>query len=268
MSNAGFSEQSYGGPGPESYENFFVPNIGRPLAEDLIESASLEPGDRTLDVGCGTAIVARLAREKVGDARVAALDPNPGMIGVGKKAAAGLRIEWHESSAESMPLEDEAFDMVLSQMALQFVPDKSAAVREIARVLVPGGRAVVNVVGPSPASMARFADALSTHISAEAGTFVEGVFSLHDPREIEALFEGAGLTDIVVDSSVKVLSLPGPSEFLWGYLQSTPLGGVVAEASAEAQRALHDDVVERWQEFVAHGALKMELPVVVVTAKK
>lgn len=268
MSNSVFSKQSYGGSGPESYENFFVPKIGRPLAEDLIDSASLESGDRTLDVGCGTAIVARLARKKVGNARLAALDPNPGMIGIGKKVANGLGIEWHQSSAELMPLEDEAFDIALSQMALQFVPDRAAAVREIARVLVPGGRVVINVVGPSPASMVQFADALATHISPEASKFVEAVFSLHDPQEIEALFKGAGLKEVLVDSSIKVLSLPQPEDFLWGYLQSTPLGGVVGEASEEAQKALNDDVVKRWQEFVEDGAFKMRLPVVVVTAKK
>ncbi len=66
MSEAAFSESTYAGTGPENYERFFVAAIGRPVATDLIDLAALAPGERVLDVACGTGIVARLAREEVG----------------------------------------------------------------------------------------------------------------------------------------------------------------------------------------------------------
>jgi SAM-dependent methyltransferase len=268
MGDVSFSNSGYGEPGPETYENFFVPHIGRPIARDLIDNASLQPGERVLDVGCGTAIVARLAREKIDDARLAGLDPNPGMLDFAKRVAGERGIEWHQASAESMPLEDEAFDVVLSQMALQFVPDKAAAMREMARVLAAGGRLVLNVVGPRPEAFAHLAESLETHISPESSKFVNGVFSLYEAGELENLVGGAGLTNVEVSTSIKTLSLPEPEDALWGYVYSTPLGPLVANASEEARSALQKDVVDKWRAFVDSGMLTVKVPVVVVTAGK
>jgi ubiquinone/menaquinone biosynthesis C-methylase UbiE len=269
MSGPTFSETTYGGTGPENYERFFVPAIGRPMATDLIDLAALQPGERVLDVACGTGIVARLAREKIGaGATLAGLDPDPGMLAVAGEVAAGTGIEWHPSSAESMPLSDASFDVVLSQMGLQFVPDKAAAVKEIARVLAPGGRVALNVVGPRPGLMSVLADALATHVSSQSSKFVDVVFSLHDTGRIESLLANAGLRDVTVTSRIKTLELPPPADFLWQYIQSTPLRGVVAQVGADARAALQDEVLREWRAFMRNGTLVLELPVIEATAKE
>lgn len=269
MSEATFSETTYAGTGPENYERFFVPAIGRPVAIDLIDLAALAPGERVLDVACGTGIVTRLARDEVGaGGTVAGLDPHPGMLAVARDVAAGTGIEWHQASAESMPLADASFDVVLSQMGLQFVPDKAAAAGEVARVLAPGGRLALNVVGPRPDVMTVLADALATHVSPDAGRFVDVVFSLHDEDEIERLLDGSGLRDLAVASRIKRLELPPPADFLWQYVHSTPLGGLVAKAGDDARAALQNEVVRGWQPFVEDGTLVLEVPVVEVTAGK
>lgn len=268
MSGATFSETAYAGPGPESYERFFVPAIGKPLAVDLVELAALEPGQRVLDVACGTGIVARLAREKIGaDGTLAGLDLNPGMLEVAQEVVPGKGIEWHQASAESMPLPDASFDVVLSQMGLQFVPDKAAAASEMARVLAPGGRLALNVVGPRPDVMGVLADALAAHVSPESSKFVDVVFSLHDTDQLTGLLEDAGLREVTVASRTKPLDLPPPADFLWQYVHSTPLAGAVATADDDARRALEDDVVRGWQPFVEHGSLVLEVPLVEVTAR-
>ena len=109
-----------------------------------------------LDATCGTGIVARLAAERVGpDGSVAGVDITPGMLSVARTVTAHLPIRWYETSVESMPLSDHAFDVVFCQLGLQFVADKAAALREMRRVLVPGGRLYLSVPAPS-----RFFDVL------------------------------------------------------------------------------------------------------------
>lgn len=78
-----FDATDYRGNAAENYEKFFVPAIGAPLAADLVSTAALRPGERILDVACGTGVVARLAAAQVrGAGAVAGLDVNPGMLAV------------------------------------------------------------------------------------------------------------------------------------------------------------------------------------------
>ena len=80
----------------ENYERFFVPAIGDPIARDLVDAAALRAGERVLDVGCGTGIVARLAAGKLqGTGAVAGLDVNPGMLGVAREMAPKTGIRWY-----------------------------------------------------------------------------------------------------------------------------------------------------------------------------
>jgi ubiquinone/menaquinone biosynthesis C-methylase UbiE len=262
--------KAYGGAPPANYERFFVPAIGEPLAADLIRRAALRPGERVLDVACGTGVVARLASQQVGPTgTVVGVDANPGMLAVaGSATAPGMDIEWHEASAEAMPLPDASFDVVLCQMGLQFVPDKHAALHEMRRVLVHGGRLILNVPGPTPRLFTLMGEALARHIGAEAAGFVNHVFSLHDTAEIENLLSGAGFHDVSVRADTKPLGLPAPEEFLWQYVYSTPLAGAVAQVDDERRGSLERDVVAKWQEFVKDGVLMLQVRNVVATARK
>lgn len=268
MSRQHFDE-AYGGNAAENYERFFVPVIGAPLAAELVEMAMLRPGERVLDVACGTGIVARLAAGRVGAiGTVAGLDLNPGMLEVARAVTPpAMSIEWYESNAEAMPLPAEAFDIVLCQLGLQFVPDKLAALREMRRVLAPGGRLLISVPGPTPALFAMADEAFARHIGPEAAGFVGAVFSLHDRAEIHDLITGAGFHDVAVQPDITTLRLPPPEEFLWQYVHSTPLAGLVAQADDESRAALERDVVSRWQELVQDGALVFEHRLVVATAR-
>ena len=264
------SFKHFGGSAPENYERFFVPVIAAPLATDLIDIAALRLGERVLDVACGTGVVARLAAERVGPTgTVAGIDLNPGMLAVARSVTPpGMAIEWHESSAEAIPLPDEAFDVVLCQMGLQFVPDKLAALREMQRVLAPGGRLVLNVVGPKPPAFAILSEALARHIKPELSAFVDLVFSLHDTGELQHLISGAGFREVAIQSATRTLRLPAPEEFLWQYVQSTPLANAVAQVDDESRVALERDVVAKWQAFVEDGALTLQVGIVVATARK
>lgn len=262
--------KSYGGKPPANYERFFVPAIGAPLATDLIRLAALRPGERVLDVACGTGVVARLESQLVGaSGTVAGLDVNPGMLAVARSATPpGMPIEWHEASAEAMPFPDASFDVVLCQMGLEFVPDKYTALREMRRVLMRGGRLILNVPGPTPLLFKIMEEGLARHVGAEAAGFVDRVFSLHDTAEIQDLVNGAGFHHVSVQSDTKWLRLPAPEEFLWQYVHSTPLSDAVAQVDDDRRGLLERDVVARWQKFVKDDALVLQVRILVATARK
>ncbi len=262
--------KAYGRSAPENYERYFVPAIGAPAANGLIEIAALRPGERVLDIACGTGVVARLASQAVGAAGiVAGLDINPAMLEVARSVKpTGEKIQWHEASAEKMPLPDATFDVVLCQMGLQFMPDKPAALREMHRVLAPGGRLILNVPGPTPQLFVIMGEVLARHISPEAEGFVNQVFSFHDTDEIHNLINGAGFRDVSVKADTKSLRLPPPEEFLWQYVYSTPLAGAVAQVNDERRGSLEHDIVAKWREFVKDNALMLQVRMVVARAQK
>ena len=260
--------KSYGGTVAENYQRFFVPTIGAPVAEDLIDVAGLAPGERVLDVACGTGVVTRLAAERVGTAgTVAGLDVNPGMLAVARsETPSDMSIDWYEASAESMPLPDESFDVVLCQMGLQFIPGKLAALREMRRVLDTGGRAFITVPGPKPPVFAIMTDALARHLSPEAASFGDLVFSMHDVDELTELMRSAGFRQVDVEAKPKTLRLPAPADFLWQYIHSTPLAEAAAQAGDRKRDALEHDVCAQWQEFVVDGSMSLRMGMTTATA--
>lgn len=262
--------KSYGGDAPQNYERFFVPLIPRPLAEDLIDRAALKAGERVLDVACGTGLITRLAAERVGSAgSVAGLDLNPGMLAVARSLAPphAARVRWYESSAESMPIPDESFDVVLCQLGLQFVTDQGAALKEMHRVLAPGGRLLFNVPRPSPFFGVLDA-ALERHVGLQAAQFVRAVFSMSDPATIELMVAGAGFHRIETETRPMKLRLPSAKEFLWQYVHCTPLTAELAKTDALVHTALEGEVVEKWKPWASPDGLAYEQEMIVVTGKK
>jgi ubiquinone/menaquinone biosynthesis C-methylase UbiE len=132
----------------EGYESYMVPTLFGPCARILIQAADPKRGERVLDVGCGTGIVAREIASRLGaTGAVTGIDPSTNMLAVARAAAAreGLTIEWREGNAEQLPFHDGAFDLVLCQFALMFVADKAAALSEMRRVVTESGRVLISV---------------------------------------------------------------------------------------------------------------------------
>lgn len=264
------SFKQYGGNAAENYERYFVPTIGMAWATALLDAAELRPGHRVLDVACGTGVVTRLTAERVGpDGAVAGLDINPAMLAVARSVpSSGAAIEWHEASAESLPLADGSFDVVLSSLGLQFVPDKASALREMRRVLAPDGRLAIATAGPTPPLFAILEQALARHLNPDAAGFVRAVFSLHEPQELEKLASGAGFRHVEVRSKALSVTLPEPPEFLWQYVHSTPLAAAITQIDDVGRAALERDVVAAWRSFVEDGALIVDGNAVLTTARK
>jgi SAM-dependent methyltransferase len=131
----------------EVYESCFVPAIFGAWAGPVADAAEIRRGDKVLDVGCGTGVLAREALRRVGqEGQVIGLDLNEGMLAVAARREPN--IAWRSGDAAALPFEDMSFDVVVSQFALMYVPDRVASLREMWRTLAPGGRLAVAAWAP------------------------------------------------------------------------------------------------------------------------
>lgn len=116
----------------------------------VAEALAAGPGDRVLDVGCGTGGVAELVAPSGAD--VVGIDLAPGLIEIAKERAAerNLSIDYRVGDCEDLDVEDASFDAVGSSVGIMFAPDHEASARELARVTKPGGRLALANWKPGP----------------------------------------------------------------------------------------------------------------------
>jgi ubiquinone/menaquinone biosynthesis C-methylase UbiE len=182
----------------EIYERELVGPLFRPFAEHLVRRVGLERGDSVIDVACGTGIVARIARERLGpDARIVGVDVAPAMLAVAR--AADQTIDWRQGNATALPVEaGERFTVVTCHQGLQFMPDKPAVMRELRRVLAPGGRVAIATWSP----LADLPDMAGLNAVAErhVGRIVDARHSFGDPTALRAVLTEGGFSDVQVDT--------------------------------------------------------------------
>lgn len=254
--------RNYTGTAAELYQSFFVPTIATPVSGELLRTAALEPGTRVLDVACGTGVVTRAAAEQVGPTgSVTGIDVAPDMLAVAKTVpAAGAPITWEEADAASLPLPDGHYDVALCQMGLMFMEDRAAALDELHRVLASGGRIVINTPGRIQPLFRAMEQAIVDHIDPNLGAFVSAVFSMHDPSLLAELLRGAGFSRVASEEYTASFDLPAPAEFLWTYLNLTPIAPLVAKAPEDAKGALERQFVEAATSAVVGGRIPVEQP--------
>lgn len=196
----------------EMYERLLVEPLFRPWADVLLEGVHLASGDRVLDLACGTGIVARRAKERLGDTgRVVGVDLSPQMIAVARAVAPS--IEWREGNVISLPFDaTEKFDVVLCQQGLQFFPDKPAAAREMRRVLAPGGRLIVATW--RPVEEIPFFMALSRVAERHLGAVADQRHSFGDATALERLLADAGFHDVHVETMSRTIRFADAAVFV------------------------------------------------------
>ncbi|MBB4905124.1 class I SAM-dependent methyltransferase [Actinophytocola algeriensis] len=172
----------------DEYEAY-VGRWSRRVAERFVPWLGVPAGSRWLDVGCGTG--ALTAAAAAAGATVTGVDPSRGFV-------AGLR-DVVVGDARALPFAGGRFDVVVSGLALNFVPDPALALAEQTRVTVPGATVAAYVwdYADGMAMMRLFWDAAR---EADPDAPDEGPrFPLCAPEPLAALWRAAGLTDVVVD---------------------------------------------------------------------
>jgi SAM-dependent methyltransferase len=264
------------GNAAEIYERALTPAVFAAWAPLVVALADPRSGERVLDVACGTGVVTRLVARQVGrTGKVVGLDLNPGMLAVAAATAASepptsASITWQEASATRMPFPDGRFDVAYCQLGLQFFPDRPAALREMHRVLVSGGRLGLMVwrgIEHSPGF-----DILA---AALAGMSVPGPpascalpFGLAEAEELRELMAAAGFRDITIRPVAGTVRFPSVARFVQDYVAGSPLAGHVAKVSDEARAALVGEVGDALRSHLAGGALAFPIEAHLASARK
>ena len=219
------------------YEETLVPAVFEDWAPKMLTFGAVVDGDRVLDVACGTGVVARHARVRVGsNGSVVGLDLVSAMLGVARRIDPEVR--WCQGNAMALPFVPATFDSVLCQAGLMFIPDRVRAVGEMYRVLRPGGRVAIQVFGPNPAQAA-FANVIERHAGSDAAGRYRGPWSLADPDELLAIVVAGGFESAVLRVERAVARFPSLEAFLLAETETLLAGQVdVVALTADATEVL------------------------------
>jgi SAM-dependent methyltransferase len=251
----------------EVYEEFFLPALFSQWAGRVSDAAQLAPGQKVLDVACGTGVLACEAAKRIepGGA-VIGLDCNDGMLAVARRKASD--IDWRLGWAEALPFPNESFNAVVSQFGLMFFKDRIAALQETWRVLRPDGILAVAVWDriehtPGYAAMATLLQRLfGDRIANELRT----PFLLGDPETLRSLFAQAGIVGVDICTSLGTARFPS----IESWVRTDVKGWTLADLIDDAQyRLLLLEAEPALQPYTrADGMVAFDAPAHIVTVRK
>ena len=258
----------------ETYEDIYVPRIFIPWARLLADVAQLRPGEAVLDIATGPGSVARVAAERVGpNGRVVGSDISEAMIGIARQKpqlTEAAPIEYLIGPAAPLPVEDASFNVVLCQQGLQFFPDPVAALREMYRVLKPGGRVALAVwreIAMQP-SFAAVDAALRECLPPDLADPYGAPFRGPDAQRLTSLATDAGLSDVRVEAHRLPLVLEGGPHQILAALAASPIAATVAELDASTRGHLWAAATRRLEPLVRDGKLRTEMVSNIVTGRR
>jgi ubiquinone/menaquinone biosynthesis C-methylase UbiE len=257
---------------PERYERLLAGALFAPWAEVLLDAVGIEPGARIVEVAAGTGILTRAAARRAGPAgHVLATDISPAMIAFNathppEPDAAPIRTA--VAPATALSCADAEFDVALCQQGMPFFPDRPGAVREMHRVLRPGGVVGVAVWTPSHevVPFGPMNGALQDVGSPEPfpGAYDETSYVL-SPDQVRDLLADAGFTQI--DSREIELLTRWPSvAALVDAVQGTPFGALLTALDDEVQAQVRAAMAERFRRWV-RGDGTLAIPTYSVIAR-
>jgi ubiquinone/menaquinone biosynthesis C-methylase UbiE len=224
------------------YEEFWRRQLA-PAHERLLALAELRPGERVLDVACGTGLVTFPAVEAVGTAGAAVgTDISEKMVAAARELAArkGLsHVTFEHMDAEGLRLPEQSFDAALCALGLMYVPDPLEALRQMLRVLKPGGRAVSAVWGArSRCGWAEIFPIVDARVESEVCPMF---FRLGTGDALAMSYEAAGFTDIVGERLNTTLHYDSPEDACGAAFAGGPVALAYSRFSEKTRDEAHAD---------------------------
>jgi ubiquinone/menaquinone biosynthesis C-methylase UbiE len=209
------------------YERELVPALFAEWPPHILDAARVATGSRVLDVACGTGVVVRAALAR----RCAAMgiDLNRSMLQVAGELAPEAR--FIQGSASALPFRASAFDAAMMQFALMYVPDRSLAIREMRRIVAPGGGVAAVVWAKIELNPGyRVLAALFDELAGEHAATFRSPYSFGDSAVLRDLFATAGLKEIDVSTIEGTARFESVAALLRGEIDGSPLAGRLSSA--------------------------------------
>lgn len=222
---------------PELYDRYLGPLIFAPYAEDLSRRVVAPAGGAVLEIAAGTGLVTRQIRSVLDtNVRIIATDLNDDMLNVARDSLDGRdNLSFHTADASNLAFEPNTFDSVVCQFGLMFFPDKPKSVREVKRVLKPGGRYLFNVWDSvAENDLVRTIDrTVRTHFPDDPPPFYDVPYGYYDIDSIRTMLDDAGFVDI----NVEVVTRPSVAEsarrVAEGYILGSPMCGQIEARNSD-----------------------------------
>jgi ubiquinone/menaquinone biosynthesis C-methylase UbiE len=249
------------------YEQKFVPSTFVHWPPSVSDAAGIGLGDHVLDVACGTGVLAREASKRVGpEGSVTGLDLNEGMLAVAKRMQPD--VDWRQGDAAALPFENDRFDVVVSQFGLMYFPERVAALREMWRVLKPGGRlAVASWASFEKAEGYRLlAEIAERRTNAEAAAILRSPFVLGNVDELLSLYRAAGIEKVELNTREDFARFPSIEELVSAEVKGSPIDDLLSEA--EYQALLDEAKVGLATFRNGDGSIAIPMAAHIVTARK
>ena len=242
------SDKNFGSSVAKFYDEYFVPLIFEPYAEDIARRLAARRLARVLKIAARTGVVTRrLASLLPEDVAIVATDLNQPMLDLAAEVGTARPVEWKQADAMQLPFEDGSFDAVVCQFGAMFFPDKPKAYAEARRVLRPGGVYLFNVWDRIEEN--EFADVITTALASvfpdDPPRFMARTpHGYHDTATIQQDLRGGGFAKTPSVHTLAARSIAGSARIpAMAYCQGSPLRNEI-EARDKSRLDEATDVAE------------------------
>ena len=265
-------DAEFAGSIPTTYDKYLGRLFFEPYAEDLAARLHVSENSSVLEVACGTGILTRILRERLPrSVALTATDLNePMMRHASEKFAGNETVVWKQADACSLPFPDEAFDAVICQFGVMFVPDKALCAREARRVLKPGGAFLFNVwdsLAANPLGKIPH-ETIARYFEKDPPAFYQVPFGYYDQAEIRRVLEGAGFRDVRMEVVSKSSGNTRVEDAAAGLVQGTPVSVAIAERDPSLFPVITEAVARALEEQFGGPSFRAPMRAIVVEARR
>jgi len=251
------------------YERYWLEQL-RIAQSKLLEMAALHPGEKVLDVSCGTGMVTFRAADAVGpNGNAMGTDISQTMIDTAREEAARRQLSnvtFERMDAEELTVEDGSFDAVLNALGLMFVPDVDKALREMHGVLRAGGRAVAAVWGErSRCGWASVFPIVDARVESEVCPLF---FQMGTGNTSQKRFERAGFTDVTLNRIHTTLHYDSAEAALGAVLQGGAMALAYSRFDDATRNEVHREYLESIEAYRRGSAYEVPAEFVVTSGRK